>query len=55
MAERLVAATGDGLDTPGGAVARELLAADLALLDDLDAQIRAAEARIGRLLPATDY
>jgi transposase len=38
---------------PGGAVARELLAADLARLDDFDAQIRAAEARIGALLPAT--
>jgi transposase len=55
MAERLVAAARDALDTPGGAVAREVLAADLALLEDLEAQIRAAEARIGALLPATDY
>jgi transposase len=29
--------------------------ADPARLDDLDAQIRAAEARIGALLPVTDY
>jgi transposase len=55
MAERLVAAARDALDTPGGAVAREVLAADLALLDDLNQQIDAAEARITALLPATDY
>jgi transposase len=55
MAERLVAAARDALATPGGAVARDVLAADLALLDDLDAQIDAAQTRIGALLPATDY
>jgi transposase len=55
VAERLVAAARDALATPGGEVAREVLAADLALLDDLDRQVGDAEARIGALLPATDY
>jgi transposase len=54
VAERLVAAARDALATPGSEVAREVLAADLALLDDLDQQIGAAEARIAALLPATD-
>ena len=33
-------------------MARQVLAADLALLADLDAQIDAAEAELARLLPA---
>ena len=36
-------------------VARQVLAADLALLADLDAQISTAEARIAALLPDTEY
>ena len=55
MAARLVAAARDALPTAGAAVAREVLAADLALLNDLEEQIGAAEARIGTLLPTTDY
>lgn len=55
MAERLVAAARDALATPGAAVAREVLAADLALLEDVDHQIGDAETRIAALLSATDY
>ncbi len=55
LAQRLVTAAADALATPGAAVAREVLAADLALLDDLDRQIGDAEARIAALLPSTDY
>lgn len=55
MAARLVAAARNALPTPGAAVARQVLAADLALLDDLEEQIGAAEARIAALLPTTDY
>ena len=55
VAARLVAAARDALGTPGAAVAREVLAADLALLTDLDRQIGAAEARVVALLAATDY
>jgi transposase len=36
-------------------VARQVLAADLALLADLEAQISAADERIAGLLPATEY
>jgi len=38
---------------PGATVARQVLAAELALLRDLDAQIAAAEAELARLLPVT--
>jgi transposase len=55
IAARLVAAAHDALPTPGAAVARDVLAADLALLADLEAQIAAAEGRIAVLLPDTDY
>lgn len=55
MAARLVVAARDALPTPGASVAREVLAADLALLDDLEGQIGAAEARLAALLPSTDY
>jgi transposase len=55
LAERLVAAARDALATAGAAVARDVLAADLALLNDLDRQITDAEARISALLPTTDY
>ena len=52
---RLVAAARAALPTAEAAVARQVLAADLALLNDLDAQITAAEDRIAVLLPATEY
>lgn len=55
MAAGLVAAARDALPTLGAAVARDVLAADLALLTDLEDQIGAAEARIAALLPATEY
>ena len=41
----------DALPTRGAPVARQMLAADLALLADLNAQIEAAEAELTRLLP----
>jgi transposase len=55
LAARLVAAAREVLPTPAAAVARDVLAADLVLLDDFDEQIGAAEVRIAALLPATDY
>jgi transposase len=55
LAERLVTAARDALPTAGAAVARQVLAADLALLTDLDAQIGAAEAELGRLLPVSPF
>lgn len=55
VAARLVAAARDALPTPGAAVARDVLAADLALLADLDAQITVAADRIAALLPDTEY
>src|SRR4051794_11880163 len=55
LAERLVTAARDALPTAGAAVARQVLAADLVLMSDLDAQIGAAEAELGRLLPASPF
>jgi len=55
VADRLVAAARAALPTAEADVARQVLAADLALLDDLDTQITAAEARIAALLPDTEY
>lgn len=55
MADRLVTAARDALPMPDAAVARAVLAADLALLDDLDAQIDTAAAELARLLPASAY
>lgn len=55
MAARLVAAARDALPNPAAVVARDVLAADLALLEDLEDQIDTAEARIAALLPSTDY
>lgn len=55
VAGRLVAAARVALPTADSSVARQVLAADLALLADLDAQISAAETRIAALLPATEY
>lgn len=55
VAERLVRAARATLPTAEADVARQVLAADLALLDDLDTQISTAEARIATLLPDTEY
>lgn len=55
LAERVVTAARDALPTTDGVVARRVLAADLALLADLDTQITAAEAELARLLPASPF
>jgi hypothetical protein len=55
LAERLIQAARDALPTPQAQVARRVLAADLALLADLDAQVAAAEAELARLLPASPF
>ena len=52
VADRLVQAAHDALPTADAAVARMVLAADLALLGDLDAQIEHATDQLARLLPA---
>ena len=54
-AERLVAAARNALPSPEAGVARQVLADDLALLADLDAQILTAEAQMARLLPDTPF
>jgi transposase len=53
--DRLVAAARAALPTPEAAVARQVLADDLVLLADLDAQIAATEAKIAQLLPETPF
>jgi transposase len=55
VAQRLVAAAKDALPMPDAAVARAVLAADLALLADLDTQVDAATAQLDRLLPASPF
>lgn len=55
VADRLVAAAGDALPSPDAVVARQVLAVDLALLAQLDAQIAAADTRLAELLPATPF
>jgi transposase len=55
LAERLVTAARDALPTADAAVARQVLAADLALLADLDTQVSAAEAELTRLLPVSPF
>jgi transposase len=54
-ADKLVAAAKDALPMPDAAVARAVLAADLALLADLDAQIDAATAELARLVPLSPF
>jgi transposase len=54
-ADRLVAAARAGLTAPEAVVARQVLADDLVLLADLDAQIAAAEAQMAGLLPDTPF
>ncbi len=55
VAERLVMAARDALAMPDGAVSRLVLAADLDLLADLDAQIDVAEARLKTLVAACPF
>ena len=55
LAERLVEAARDALTTADAPVARQVLAADLALLTELNAQIDAAEAELARLLPLSPF
>jgi transposase len=54
-ADKLIAAAKDALPMPDAAVARAVLAADLALLGDLEAQISAAEAELARLVPQSPF
>jgi transposase len=55
LADRLVTAARGALPTADAADARQVLAADLALLADLDTQIAAAEAELARLLPVSPF
>lgn len=55
VAERLIKAAKDALPTRDAVVARRVLAADLALLTDLDARIEQAEAELARLLPMSPF
>jgi transposase len=54
-ADKLIATARDALPMPDAAVARAVLAADLALLADLDAQINAATAELARLVPMSPF
>ena len=55
VADRLVQAAHDALPTADAAVARAVLAADLALLGDLDAQVDQATEQLARLLPSSPF
>jgi transposase len=55
IAGRLVAAARTALPTGQAAIARQILQADLALLDGLETQIATADEQIAALLPATEY
>jgi transposase len=55
IADRLVGAARDALAMPDAVVARQVLAADLVLLADLDTQIETAEAQLKRLLPDSTF
>ncbi|MGH3465502.1 MAG: IS110 family transposase [Kribbellaceae bacterium] len=55
LAERLVQVARDALVTVDAEAARRVLAADLALLADLDAQIAAAESELAGLLPTSPF
>lgn len=55
VADRLVDAARNALPMPDAAVARAVLAADLTLLADLDAQIDAATAQLTRLVPLSPF
>ena len=55
IADRLLAAARDALPMPDAAIARQVLAADLALACDLDRQVAQAEVELARLLPLSPY
>jgi transposase len=55
IADRLLAAARDALPTADAAVARAVLAADLALLAVLDEQVAAAERELAAVLPDSPY
>ena len=55
LADRLVQAARDALPTRDATVARAVLAADLALLTDLDGQIDQAIAELARLIPLSPF
>lgn len=55
QADRLIAAARDALPMPDAPVARQVLAADLALLGDLDSQVQAAADQLARLLPLSPF
>ena len=55
QANRLIAAARDALPMPDAPVARQVLAADLALLGDLDSQVQAAADQLARLLPLSPF
>lgn len=55
MATRLVAAATIAIPTAEAAVARQVIAADLVLLQELDGQVSKATTHIGGLIPATPY
>jgi transposase len=54
-ADKLIQAAKDALPTADAAVAREVLAADLALLADLDSQIDHATLELARLVPLSPF
>jgi transposase len=55
LAQRLVAAAREALPVADAAVARQVLAADVALLADLDIQIGAAETELAALIPHSPF
>jgi transposase len=55
VAERCLAAARNALPGPDAAVDRHVLAADVALLGDLDRQIDDAESRLAAVLPTTPF
>jgi transposase len=55
VADRLVQAARDALPTADAAVARAVLAADLTLLSDLEAQVEQATDQLARLLPLSPF
>jgi len=54
-ADKLLGAARDALPMPDAAIARQVLAADLTLLADLDSQVGQAEAQLARLLPLSVF
>lgn len=55
LAQRLVVAAREALPVADAAVARRVLAADVALLADLDVQIAAADTELAALIPHTPF